>query len=204
MTYLVAICGGSGSGKTLLSSALNAYYGDDCSVLSYDNYYKDQSTLPMEERDLLNYDDPHILDAELYIKHLKAIKAGQSINVPQYDFKTHTRKKETVLFKPTKIVICEGIMVMQLPLELYDTTIFVAADGDVRLARRIFRDIKERGRSAESIIAQYMATVKPMHRRYVSPMRKKAAFIFENNGNAGIGQTQVSDVIAHLNTIIKD
>ena len=204
MTYLVAICGGSGSGKTLLSDALCAYYGKECSVLSYDNYYKDQSTLTMEERDMQNYDDPNILDSELYMEHLKALKRGESIMIPQYDFATHTRKKEYKPFKPTKIVICEGIMVMQLPLHLYDTTIFVAADGDVRLARRIFRDIKERGRTAESIIAQYMATVKPMHRKYVSPQRKRAAFVFENNGNAGLGQTQVSEVIEHLSTIIKD
>ena len=204
MTYLIAICGGSGSGKTLLSNALKDYYGEDCSILSYDNYYKDQSTLTMEERAMQNYDDPHILDAELYEQHLLALKRGESIEMPQYDFTTHTRKKETKTFHPTKIVICEGIMVMQLPLSLYDATIFVAADGDVRLARRILRDIKERGRTAESIIAQYMATVKPMHRKYVSPMRKKADFIFENNGNAGLGQTQVSDVIDYLKTIIKD
>ena len=204
MTYLIAICGGSGSGKTLLSNALKNYYGDECSVLSYDNYYKDQSTLTMEERAVQNYDDPHILDSELFKQHLLAIKRGESIEVPQYDFATHTRLKETKTFTPTKIVLCEGIMVMQLPLSLYDATIFVAADGDVRLARRIYRDMRERGRTAESIIAQYMATVKPMHRKYVSPMKKKAHFVFENNGNSGLGQTHVSEVVEFLKTVIKE
>ena len=203
MAYLIAICGGSGSGKTLLSTALKEHYGDDCSVLSYDNYYRDQSHLPMEERAMLNFDDPAILDSELFTEHLQAIRDGKPIMVPQYDFATHTRKKEVKEFVPTKIVICEGIMVMQLPLELYDKTIFVAADGDVRLARRIFRDMKERGRTAESIIRQYMATVKPMHRKYVSPMKKLADFIFENNGNSGLGQTKLNEVYDFIDSFVK-
>ena len=203
MVYLIAICGGSGSGKTLLSTALREHFGADCPVLPYDNYYKDQSHLPMEERAKQNYDDPEILDAALYQEHLKACKEGKSVEVPQYDFTTHTRKKETVTFHPTKIVICEGIMVMQLPLELYDGTIFVQADSDVRLARRIFRDMKERGRTAESVINQYFATVKPMHRKYVSPMKKKAGFLFENNGNNGIEKPHFEELLRYLETIIK-
>ena len=198
MPFLVAICGGSGSGKTLLSSALEKHYGADCSVLSYDNYYRDQSHLSPEDRAKQNYDDPAILDSELFTEHLKAIRRGESVQVPQYDFTTHTRKAETKLFTPTKLVVCEGIMVMQLPLELYDTTIFVAADGDIRLARRVFRDVKERGRTAESIIQQYLEFVKPMHRKYVSPMKKKADFVFENNGNIGLGQTHLREAFDFL------
>ena len=203
MPYLIAICGGSGSGKTLLSNALKEHFGDRCCILSYDNYYRDQSHLTPEERAVQNYDDPAILDSELFKEHLSSIREGKTIDVPQYDFSTHTRKRETVLFEPKPIVIVEGIMVMQLPLELYDTIVFVQADSDVRLARRIFRDMKERGRTAESIIRQYMATVKPMHRKYVSPMKKKADFVFENNGNIGLGQTHLEEIFRYLNERIR-
>ena len=202
MAYLIAVCGGSGSGKTFVAEAIQKRYGERCSVLSYDNYYRDQSHLPMEERAKLNYDDPDILDSELYIEHLHLAREGKSIDVPQYDFATHTRKKETIRYQPTDIVICEGIMVMQLPLELYDATIFVSADSDLRLSRRIFRDLKERGRTVESIIDQYFATVKPMHRKYVSPMKKKADFVLDNNLTNGSDEYRQGLVFDFLDTVI--
>lgn len=198
MPYLIAISGGSGSGKTYISRALNALLPYESSILSYDNYYKDQSALPFEERGLLNYDDPSILDQELFMEDLKKIKKGIAIEVPQYDFVTHTRKKETVTFEPKDIVIVEGIMTLQIPKEYYDFIIYVDADPDVRISRRIIRDMKLRGRSLESIVEQYLISVKPMHIKYVEPHKVDADFIYNNNSNNGIDEKQMQMILKHL------
>ena len=198
MPYLIAISGGSGSGKTYISRALNALLPYESSILSYDNYYKDQSALPSEERGLLNYDDPSILDQELFMEDLKKIKKGIAIEVPQYDFVTHTRKKETVRFEPKDIVIVEGIMALQIPKEYYDFIIYVDADPDVRISRRIIRDMKLRGRSLESIVEQYLTSVKPMHIKYVEPHKVDADFIYNNNSNNGIDEKQMQMILKHL------
>ena len=198
MPYLIAISGGSGSGKTYISRALNALLPYESSILSYDNYYKDQSALPFEERGLLNYDDPSILDQELFMEDLKKIKKGIAIKVPQYDFVTHTRKKETVQFEPKDIVIVEGIMTLQIPKEYYDFIIYVDADPDVRISRRIIRDMKLRGRSLESIVEQYLTSVKPMHIKYVEPHKVDADFIYNNNSNNGIDEKQMQMILKHL------
>lgn len=198
MPYLIAISGGSGSGKTYISRALNALLPYESSILSYDNYYKDQSALPFEERGLLNYDDPSILDQELFMEDLRKIKKGMTIEVPQYDFVTHTRKKDTVTFKPKDIVICEGIMTLQIPKEYYDFIIYVDADPDVRISRRIIRDMKLRGRSLESIVEQYLTSVKPMHIKYVEPHKVDANFIYNNNSNNGIDEKQMQMILKHL------
>ena len=198
MPYLIAISGGSGSGKTYISRALNALLPYESSILSYDNYYKDQSALPFEERGLLNYDDPSILDQELFMEDLKKIKKGIAIEVPQYDFVTQTRKKETVPFEPKDIVIVEGIMTLQIPKEYYDFIIYVDADPDVRISRRIIRDMKLRGRSLESIVEQYLTSVKPMHIKYVEPHKVDADFIYNNNSNNGIDEKQMQMILKHL------
>lgn len=198
MPYLIAISGGSGSGKTYISRALNALLPYESSILSYDNYYKDQSALPFDERELLNYDDPSILDQELFMEDLRKIKKGKAIEVPQYDFVTHTRKKETVTFKPKDIVIVEGIMTLQIPKEYYDFIIYVDADPDVRISRRIIRDMKLRGRSLESIVEQYLTSVKPMHIKYVEPHKVDADFIYNNNSNNGIDEKQMQMILKHL------
>ncbi len=198
MPYLIAISGGSGSGKTYISRALNALLPYESSILSYDNYYKDQSALPFDERGLLNYDDPSILDQKLFMEDLRKIKKGMAIEVPQYDFVTHTRKKETVTFEPKDIVICEGIMTLQIPKEYYDFIIYVNADPDVRISRRIIRDMKLRGRSLESIVEQYLTSVKPMHIKYVEPHKVDADFIYNNNSNNGIDEKQMQMILKHL------
>ncbi len=198
MPYLISISGGSGSGKTYISRALNALLPYESSILSYDNYYKDQSALPFDERGLLNYDDPSILDQELFMEDLRKIKKGEAIEVPQYDFVTHTRKKETVTFKPKDIVIVEGIMTLQIPKEYYDFIIYVDADPDVRISRRIIRDMKLRGRSLESIVEQYLTSVKPMHIKYVEPHKVDADFIYNNNSNDGIDEKQMQMILKHL------
>lgn len=151
-----------------------------------------------EERGLLNYDDPSILDQELFMEDLKKIKKGIAIEVPQYDFVTHTRKKETVTFEPKDIVIVEGIMTLQIPKEYYDFIIYVDADPDVRISRRIIRDMKLRGRSLESIVEQYLTSVKPMHIKYVEPHKVDADFIYNNNSNNGIDEKQMQMILKHL------
>lgn len=195
MAYLIAISGGSGSGKTYISRALNALLPFESSILSYDNYYKDQSHLKKEERALLNYDDPSILDQELFMDDLAKIKKGLSIEVPQYDFASHTRKIDTLKFTPTDVVLVEGIMTLQIPKQYYDFIVYVDADPDVRIARRIIRDTKLRGRTPESVVSQYLASVKPMHIKYVEPHKVDADFVFDNNSNDGIDEKQMQALI---------
>jgi uridine kinase len=200
MAYLLAIGGGSGSGKTFIAKELAARLGSESSILSYDSYYRDQSTLSMEERKKVNYDDPKVLDEELFLSHLAMIKRGESVLIPCYNFSTHTRKKETLLFKPTPIVIVEGIMVYAVDLQKagYDYKIYVDAESDIRLARRIVRDEKERGRSGTSVIEQYLASVRPMHKKYVEVSKKDADFVFLNDENNGLDQKEMDRLLVSL------
>jgi uridine kinase len=200
MAYLIAIGGGSGSGKTFLAEALKNNLHLECSVLSYDNYYKDESSLTMEQRSLVNYDDPASLDEELFLKHLAMLHDGQAIEVPQYDFKTHTRTKQTVHFEPTPFIIVEGILVLNIPNPKahYDFTIYVDAEADMRLARRLLRDEKERGRVSNDIVRQYLATVRPMHKKYIEPVKKNVDFVFTNNDNDGLDERQMGRLLSKL------
>jgi uridine kinase len=185
MPILIAICGGSGSGKTFLSRALSLALPQSTAILSYDNYYKDQSHLPLLQRDLLNYDDPSVLDSELFLKHLSLLRRGQAIDVPQYDFASHTRKQLTRKFEPADIILVEGIMVLQNDelRKLLDIKVYVEADADERILRRVIRDVKERGRDVEGIAEQYLTTVKPMHYLYVEPTRAKADIVINSGLN---------------------
>ena len=200
MSYLIALGGGSGSGKSLLSSALKERLGPKASILPYDAYDKDQSHLSMPERDAINYDAPSAMDEELFITHLKAIKRGEAIEVPQFDFATHTRKKETTPFLPTDIVIVEGILayVIPNPRDYFDYFIYVDAPADIRLARRIIRDRKERGYNTDHILTQYLSTVRPMHERYVEPTRQEADFLFPNPTNEGLDQKELNRLLCIL------
>jgi len=200
MSHLIALGGGSGSGKSLLSAALKQHLGDAASILPYDAYDRDQSHLSMAERDALNYDSPSAMDEELFIAHLKAIKRGETIAVPQFDFATHTRKKETMPFTPTSIVIVEGILayVIPEPRKYFDYFIYVDAPADIRLARRIIRDRKERGYDTDHILKQYLSTVRPMHERYVEPTRKEADFLFPNPTNGGLDEKELNRLLTIL------
>ena len=183
-TMIIGIAGGTGSGKTTLTKHLASHFGTDISVVHHDNYYKKQDR-PFEERCKQNYDHPDAFDTELMIEDLKKLKAGQTIYCPVYDYSIHNRTDKTVEVKPTKVVIVEGILIFQNKelRDLMDIKIFVETDADVRILRRALRDVEQRGRSLESVVNQYLTTVKPMHEQFVEPTRKFADIIVLEGGH---------------------
>lgn len=181
---IIGIAGGSGSGKTTLTNRIAAQFSDHVTVIKYDNYYKAHDDMDYEERSRLNYDHPNAFDTELMIEHLKALKRGESIECPVYDYTIHNRSKNTITIVPNKVIIVEGILIFENKelCELMDVRIFVDTDADLRIIRRIQRDVLERARSLESVISQYMDTVKPMHEMYVEPSKKNANIIVPEGG----------------------
>ncbi|CAC9930746.1 uridine kinase [Aedoeadaptatus coxii] len=182
---LIGLCGGSGSGKSTVTEQLYANTGSErCTVIRQDNYYKDQSHLSFEDRQKTNYDHPFAFDNDLFIKHLKLLREGKSVDMPEYDFSVHNRKKETIRLEPKDIILIEGILLFSEPriLKLLDMRIFVDTDSDVRILRRIKRDMKERARSLDSVIDQYMATVRPAHLQFVEPSKRYADIIVPEGG----------------------
>jgi len=192
MAYLVGIGGGSGSGKTTIANALLRFF-PEASSFSYDTYYLDHSNISLEERSKLNYDDPKALDEEALIRDLAALKRNETIYLPQYDFALHTRKKETTPFPPTNIIFVDGVMTLAIdnPKSHFDFCVYVDCDSDIRLLRRIIRDVKERGRTVESVLSQYLASVRPMHHKFVEPGRVYADFTFNNTKNDGVDDAQL-------------
>ena len=194
MTILIAVGGGSGSGKTYLTDKLISIFGEErIGKISYDYYYKENTGIPFEERTKINYDSPQSLDEALFIEHLIKIKNGESVDLPQYDYAVHNRKKETLKFEPKEIVLVDGILLFTIPQfkKYFDYSIYVDADSDIRFTRRLMRDCKERGRTPESVVNQYLATVRPMHLTYVEPSKYKTDFVFINNDNAGLDKVQL-------------
>ena len=181
---VIGIAGGTGSGKTTLMKNLITKYGDDITVLSHDNYYKRHDEMTYEERCLLNYDEPDALETDLMALHLDKLRHGEAIDCPVYDFTVHNRSNDTIHIVPRKVIIVEGILIFEnQPLrELMDIRIFVDTDADVRLCRRIKRDVNKRGRTLESVLTQYQETVKPMHERYVEPSKKFADLVVPEGG----------------------
>ena len=184
-TMEIGIAGGTGSGKTSLTRRIQQVFGEDVSVVYHDNYYKAHPNMTYEERSALNYDHPDAFDTDLLVEDLKALCAGQTIQCPVYDYAIHNRSQETVTVRPTKVVIVEGILIFHDPAlrELMDIKIFVDTDADVRILRRILRDVKERGRSLDSVIDQYLTTVKPMHQQFVQPSRQYADLVVLDGGH---------------------
>ena len=181
---VIGIAGGTGSGKTTLTNRLKERFGKDISVMSHDNYYRSQDDISFEERVKTNYDHPDSFETDLLIEHLQQLKNGHSIECPIYSFSEHTRTKDTRKIDPTKVIIVEGILIFQNPelLNMLDIRIFVDTDPDVRILRRILRDVKERGRSLDSVVTQYLATVKPMHEQFVEPSKRNADIIVLEGG----------------------
>ena len=198
---VIGIAGGTGSGKTTITRRLVERFGGDVSVIHHDNYYKAHHNMTYEERVLLNYDHPDAFDTDMLIEHLKLLKQGQTISCPVYDYSIHDRTDETILIRPTRVIIVEGILIYENRelCDQMDIKIFVDADADVRILRRIERDVRDRGRSLESVINQYLSTVKPMHEQFVEPSKRRADVIVPEGGHNLVALDMVIQrVRAHL------
>ena len=181
---VVGIAGGSGGGKTTLTNNLIDRFGDKVSIVHHDNYYRAHDDLTYEERTHLNYDCPEAFETEMMVEHLQLLRQGRSVHCPVYDFKIHNRSGETELIVPKPVILVEGILIFaeKALLDLMDIKVFVDTDADVRLARRVLRDVESRGRSVRSIVDQWQNTVKPMYEMYVEPSKKKADIIIPEGG----------------------
>ncbi len=181
---VIGIAGGSGSGKSTLVKNLIAEFPDMVTVLSHDNYYRRHDELTYEQRTHLNYDEPGSLETDLMARHLEILRHGGCIDCPVYDFTIHNRLDATIPVVPEKVIIVEGILIFENRQlrDLMDIRVFVDADADVRLCRRILRDVQQRGRTLESVLEQYQQTVKPMHEQYVEPSKKFADIIVPGGG----------------------
>ena len=198
---VIGIAGGTGSGKTTFTKRLIQRFGTEVSVVHHDNYYKAHHDMPYEQRAKLNYDHPNAFDTELLVEHLKQLRRGESIQCPVYDYSIHDRTDKTVTVKPTRVVVVEGILIFASRelCELMDVKIFVETDADVRILRRIVRDVRDRGRSLESVIDQYLPTVKPMHEQFVEPSKRNADLIVPQGGHNQVALDMVVErVRAHL------
>ena len=198
---VIGIAGGTGSGKTTITRRLIQSFGEEVSVVHHDNYYKAHHDMPYEERAKLNYDHPNAFDTDLMLLHIRQLKAGKSIQCPVYDYSIHDRTDKTVLIRPTRVIIVEGILIYE-SLELcreMDIKIYVDTDADVRILRRIVRDVRDRGRSLDSVIDQYLSTVKPMHEQFVEPSKRRADVIIPQGGHNQVALEMVIErVRAHL------
>ena len=197
--YIVGVAGGSASGKTEIVKTLKKHFEDKIEIIEHDNYYFAHDNLTMDERASLNYDHPQAFETDLLIEHVNKIINNEEIDIPTYDFTIHTRSSDTLKKVPKPIVIVEGILVLENEelRNLMDMKVFVDCDGDVRLKRRITRDVVERDRTIESILTQYMETVKPMHELFVEPSKKFADLIVPKGGK---NKVAIEVLINHLAT----
>ena len=201
---VIGIAGGTGSGKTTLMKNLIERFSGDVTVISHDNYYRRHDDLPYEQRCKLNYDEPAALETDLMARHLDQLRHGQAIACPVYDFTVHNRSDETITIQPKPVIIVEGILIFENEAlrNLMDIRIFVDTDADVRLCRRIIRDVNQRGRTLESVLEQYQQTVKPMHEKFVEPSKRFAHVIIPEGGKNLVALDMVMGRIArHLEEV---
>jgi uridine kinase len=201
---VIGIAGGSGSGKTTLANNIAAHFGDRIAMLRHDDYYKKNDGLSLEERAKINYDHPSAFDTELLLEHLDALKNGSAVNCPIYDYSIHDRGQDIRIVEPADVIILEGILIFENKdvLSRLDIKVFVDTDPDVRILRRIIRDVKERGRTLDSVAMQYLGTVKPMHEAFVEPSKKHADVIIPEGGNNPVAYGMLIDKIEkHLSTV---
>ncbi|WP_296142516.1 uridine kinase [uncultured Anaerococcus sp.] len=200
---IIAVAGGSASGKSSIVRHIDEYFKDDLLVIGHDNYYKAHDDISFEERAKLNYDYPGAFDNDLFHKHLLKLQKGETIEMPTYDYTIHTRSDKTITIKPTKIILIEGILVLEDKKirNITDTKVFIDADSDVRLQRRILRDTKERGRSLDSVLEQFIKQVKPMHEKYVEPTKKYADIIIPRGAKNTKG---IEILLRHITDMIED
>ena len=198
---LIGIAGGSGSGKTTIAMAVMEEIGEgQAAHIAHDAYYRHQPDVPFEERAKVNYDHPNSLETELLIEHLAELRAGNSVEVPEYDFSEHLRRPEWRTVEPRPVIIVEGILILaEADLrEMLDLKVYVDTDPDLRILRRLERDIAERGRSRESVVAQYQDTVRPMHLQFVEPSKRYADLIIPHGYNSSAVGTLVQMIRQHL------
>lgn len=194
---IIGIAGGSGSGKTTLTDRLARCFDGEVTVVSHDDYYRARDDLSMEERRHINYDHPNAFETELLVEHLRRLRRGEAVECPSYDYVVHNRRAQTHTLWPRRVILVEGILIFENP-ELcreMDVKVFVDTDSDVRLLRRIGRDINERGRTLSSVEEQYLATVKPMHEQYVEPSKKNADIVVVGGGKNPVAFSLLSGMI---------
>lgn len=202
-TTIIGVAGGTGSGKsTLVKRIREAFAEEDVVTLSHDFYYKNNDGLDMAERRKLNYDHPQSFDTEMMVEHVKTLRDGVPVERPVYSFVEHNRLKETVKVIPAKVIIVEGILIFDSKelRDLMDIKVFVDTDADVRLARRLLRDVQERGRNMDSVVSQYINTVKPMHEEFVEPSKKYADVIIPEGGFNSVG---LALLIENIKSVIR-
>lgn len=198
----IGIAGGTGSGKTTITRLLSERFGKDVSVIYYDNYYKAHDDLTYDERAKINYDCPDAFDTDLFLEDVAKLKRGEDVLCPVYDYTVHNRSNQTLLIKSAPVILLEGILLLsdERIRDLLDIKIFVDTDADVRILRRIMRDVKERKRSLESVVEQYLTTVKPMHEMYVEPSKRYANIIIPEGGHNMVAVNMLMERInAHIN-----
>ncbi len=198
---VIGIAGGTGSGKTTVTQKLKEHFGDDVSVVYHDNYYKRHDEMPYEERCRLNYDHPDAFDTDLLVADLDKLRRGEPAYSPVYDYSIHNRTDQVTLIPPAKVILVEGILIFSDPAlrQRMDIRIFVDTDADVRILRRILRDVKERGRTLDSVVDQYLTTVKVMHEQYVQPSRRYADIVMLEGGHNLVALDMIMERIrSHL------
>lgn len=201
---IIGVAGGSGSGKTTVCNKIYDYFtGKSIAMIEHDSYYRDQSDISFEERLKTNYDHPFAFDTDLLVEHLEKLRNNESIEIPVYDYTRHTRSDETVLVEPQDVIILEGILILEDKRlrDLMDIKIYVDTADDLRIIRRIERDMKERGRSLESIINQYLTVVREMHQQFIEPSKKYADVIIPEGGH---NKVAIDLVISKIRTIFQD
>ena len=198
---MIGIAGGTGSGKSTFTNKIKERFGDDVTVIYHDNYYRRRDEMTYEERTKVNYDHPSSLETDLLIEHLKMLKMGKSVECPIYDFTQHNRSNKTYTIHPSKVFLIEGILIFsdERLRDLFDIKVFVEADADERILRRIVRDVKERGRDIDNIMEQYLTTVKPMHSLYVEPTKTTADIII----NSGMNNVAFDVVSSKIEALLK-
>lgn len=202
--FVIGVAGGTGSGKTTVSRRIQeAAHINHIAYIQHDNYYRDQSSLSLEQRARTNYDHPDSLETELLVEHLLCLRAGQAIDMPQYDFSIHTRSSQTQRVEPAPIILVEGILIfVEKELrELMDVRIFVDTDADIRFIRRLRRDMNERGRSLDSVVQQYMGTVRPMHMEFVEPSKRYADIIVPRGGDNRVAMEMI---VSRIDALLRE
>ncbi|MCR5657461.1 MAG: uridine kinase [Butyrivibrio sp.] len=200
---IVGIAGGSASGKTTIVNRIREKFGDDIVVISHDSYYKAHNDLSYDERSRLNYDHPSSFDTERLIEDVKKLKDGEEVDIPVYDYAIHNRSEQTIHVKPKPVILLEGILILENKelRDLMDVKVFVDTDADERLMRRIRRDTIERARSVDSVLTQYIQTVKPMHEQFIEPSKKYADLIIPRGGE---NHTGINIFTEHLQNMLKE